>query len=95
MSGLLEILYAVKFFYTIPGNELGGLLQPMLERGALEDKDILVCIERANQAEDVEASMLADILLAMDLKDRQELYSYKFDYSPDHGWRDIPSHIPR
>jgi len=68
-----EILPLLKAYGEKDGNEVGGNLHIVLDDGNVNDSDVVFCLERAKETNDVDGVKLAELLLKMSKTQRSKL----------------------
>lgn len=63
----------VKYYYSLPGNGMGGSLHIVLEDCNVEDRSVRYCMEYATERSDWQGVLLAMILLQMSRTQRSRL----------------------
>lgn len=74
-----QLIEAVKAYYSIHGNNVGGRLHIVLDDGNINNSDIKWCIDYASSKNDNEAVLLGKMLLGASLTQRRKLINnYKY-----------------
>lgn len=68
-----ELIQAVKYYYSLEGNQCGGSLHIVLDDDNIEDSHIEMCIRYANKRNDMEGIKLGKMLLAASYNQRKKL----------------------